>query len=98
MEQWQTLFDADTSPDERQRFERHLESCAVCQARFDSAEECRDALVGLARQFGDPTAEPADPTLSGVLERLHEVRSPLRSELAEPADLYFLRASDQPEL
>src|SRR5438093_10066681 len=90
IECWQALLDASLPPDQRARCEQHLESCAVCQARLDRAEENRDALLTLARQVGDPTAAPADPTLTYVMERLREGRSPAPAGAAEPADLYFL--------
>src|SRR5690242_6607458 len=88
---WDALFADTVAPEQRESYERHLESCPTCQERLDRAAECRDGLVGLVRQVGDPTATLADPTLAEVLERLHEVRSPVRPTAPEPADLYFLR-------
>jgi serine/threonine protein kinase len=52
----------------------------------------------LGREVGDPTAAPLDPTLSRFLERLREVKSPLRAGFADAVDLYFLRPADQPGL
>jgi serine/threonine protein kinase len=52
----------------------------------------------MARQLGDPTTVPADPTLAHVMERLHETRSPQHARIGEPLDLYFLTPSDRPEL
>lgn len=98
IERWQALFGETVSPAQRQRYERHLETCAVCQDRLDHAEEPEDGLLSLVRQVGDPTAAPSDPTLTQVLERLHEVRSPERTSPTEPADLYFLNPTDQLEL
>jgi serine/threonine protein kinase len=95
---WEALFGDTMSPEERQRYERHLESCAACQERLDRAEECRGGLVGRVRQIGDPTATAPDPTLVEVLGRLHEVKSPVRAAAAEPAELYFLHPAERPNL
>jgi serine/threonine protein kinase len=93
---WQALFN-DTAPaDQRERFERHLESCPACQGRLDRAEERGDPLLRLARRFGDPTIAPADPTLGEVLGRLLEGKSLDRPASAKPADLYFLRPAGRP--
>ncbi len=97
LECWQTLVDEQASPAERERIERHLETCPACQKRLDQFEELGDELRGLARQVGDPTVAPTDPTLSEFLDRLHE-RKPLERPPAEPIDLYFLRPSDRPDL
>jgi len=95
-EGWQMLFDDTVSPGERERFERHLESCPACQERLDRDEELGGELRELARQVGDPTAVPADPTLLQFLEKLHEGKSPERLAPAEPLDLYFPRLTDRP--
>jgi hypothetical protein len=96
IECWRALFDGTAPPDQREGFERHLESCPSCQARLDRAEECGDPLLRLARKVGDPTVAAADPTLADVVGRLIEVKSPGRPAPAEPADLYFLRPADRP--
>jgi serine/threonine protein kinase len=98
IESWQALFDGILPPDQRERYERHLESCSFCQARLDQGEERGAALVDLVRQVGDPTLLPPDPGLSQFLERLHWLKSPFHTEPAEPADLYFLRPADRPGL
>src|SRR5437016_2698805 len=98
IESWRSLFSGTLQADERERAERHLESCEVCQGRLDQAEEYGDPLLRLGRQVGDPTLAADDPTLTHVLERLHEVRSSLRAGLTEPADLFFLRPSDQADV
>ena len=78
MDCWQALFADALPPDQRERCERHLESCPVCQERLDRAEEGEaPAATGAQASATRPTA-PADPTLSQVLERLHEAKSPLR--------------------
>src|SRR5262249_40045129 len=79
------------SPDQRERCERHLESCPACQQRLDQADAGGDDLLTLIRQVGDATAAPADPTLAQVLERLREGKPTARAVPVEPADLYFLR-------
>ena len=81
---WQALFSGDLPPDQRERCERHLESCPVCQDSLDRAEEHGDTLRTLGRQVGDPTAVPADPTLTGVLERLHDAPDSVRSGPGSP--------------
>src|SRR5262245_10265577 len=93
---WQALLADALPPDHQERCERHLESCAACQGRLDRAEECKDKVLTLVRQVGDPAAAPADPTLACVLQRLRDVKSPLRAVPLDPADLYFLRPSDRP--
>jgi anti-sigma factor RsiW len=91
-ESWQALFGGELPPDQRERCEQHLESCAACQARLDGDEGCGEEIRGLARRVGDPTAAPADPTLVQVVDRvLHEVPGPERPAPAEPPELYFLR-------
>jgi serine/threonine-protein kinase len=94
-ESWQALFGDGVAPEQRAGYERHLEGCPACQDRLDRAAECQDELRRLGRRVGDPTVRPADPTLVSFLDRLHEVRW---TEQAAPADLYFLRPADRPEL
>jgi serine/threonine protein kinase len=95
IESCRALFSGTLHPDERERTERHLEACEICQRRLDSAEECGDPLLRLGRQVGDPTLKPADPTLTYVLERLHEVKSGTSVSPGEPADLFFLRPAEK---
>jgi serine/threonine protein kinase len=95
IERCEVFFDAGLPPSEQQCYEDHLESCSTCQSWLDRVAEDENPLRSLGRAVGDPTTIAADPTLSVVLERLHEVRSPIRG-LAEPPELYFLRPSDQP--
>src|SRR5947209_7503854 len=104
---WQALFNDTVPADQRERYERHLESCPACQARLDRAEDGGDALLRLARQIGDPTLGPADATLSRVLERLVGEPAALAagsdpaanaagSPKMEPADLFFLHPANRP--
>jgi hypothetical protein len=97
-EYWRGLFADPLLPDEEERCERHLKSCPTCQDRLDRDEDCRDELLSLARQVGDPTLVPADPTLVQVLERLHEGKGPAPTTAGDPADLYFLRPDGRPGL
>lgn len=97
LESWQALLDDLASADERKRYEQHLECCAVCQHQLDRAEDAGDDLLQLARRLGDPTAAPTDPTLVQVLGRLHDKR-PDSETAHNPADLYFLAPSDQPDV
>jgi len=98
IESWTVLVAGNLSPDQRERYERHLESCAACQERLDGAEELEGVLKQLGQEFGDPTLSPPDPTLRQFLGRLHEVRSSDRIAPGEPADLYFLRPAARPDL
>ncbi len=92
---WQQLFDLPVSPDQLERLERHVESCPACQQRLDWTDEGEAVLRRLAQRVGDPTTIPADPTLEQVQERLTE-GNPLTGPAAPaPAELYFLRPSDQ---
>src|SRR5687767_444994 len=95
MESWQALFGDVLPVDQRERYERHLESCPACQQRLDLHEEFGHSLRRCARRLGDPTAAPADPTLAQVVQRLlHEAGCSAHSAATEPPDLYFLRAGD----
>jgi anti-sigma factor RsiW len=80
IECWQALLDPTLPPEQRARYEQHLEACPACQERLDRAAEGGDPLRKLGRSLGDPTVVPADPTLAQVLDRLHEVKGP-----ADPA-------------
>src|SRR6266403_958924 len=42
--------------------------------------------------------DDTDPTLTQILERLHEGKPPVGTGPLEPADLYFLRPTDRPGL
>jgi serine/threonine-protein kinase len=95
---WQALLAVALPRAEQERLERHLESCPACQERLRRPEEGDDALLGMARQAGDPTLVPADPTLAPLLERLHEIASPPRTPPAEAADLSFLAPGSRPGL
>ncbi len=98
-DRWQVLVGEGVAPDERARYERHLESCTACQHHLDLAEQEQGSeLLSWARRVGDPTDAPADSTLIQVQQRLHEVRSLVRPDTAEPPDLYYLRPSDRPDV
>jgi serine/threonine protein kinase len=96
-EGWQAIFDDELPPPERQRYERHLESCPVCQERLDRLDELNETLRQ-ARRSGDPTTQPADPTLTQIIEQLQAIKPSLDAAAAEPLDLYFLTPSDRPGL
>src|SRR5687768_13362327 len=93
---WEAFLAAALPPGRRERCERHLEACPACQERLDRAGGRDEELLALARQVGDPTAAPCDPTLDHVLERLHEVKASAQASPAEPAELYFLSPADRP--
>jgi serine/threonine protein kinase/predicted RNA-binding Zn-ribbon protein involved in translation (DUF1610 family) len=98
-ELWRALVqDGRIDAEDRERFERHVENCLACQQRFDHGEGGVHPLLAVARQMGDPTVAPADPTLVQVLQRLHQVPSPLRSSADAPIDLYFLRSADRRDI
>jgi serine/threonine protein kinase/DNA-directed RNA polymerase subunit RPC12/RpoP len=95
LERWQSLLAADLAPDEEERCERHLRSCPACRELLDRAREHGDALLGVARQVGDPTGTPPDPALTQLLGRWHAERPRRHPTPLEPDDLYFLRPSGQ---
>jgi serine/threonine protein kinase/WD40 repeat protein len=99
---WPRLLGDTLPPDERTRYEQHLEGCPVCQDQLDRCDECEDAWRKLARLIGDPTVIPADPTLTLVLERANSTFSDFERRTPnpdhDPFDLYFLRPADRPEL
>ncbi|MCI0683734.1 MAG: serine/threonine protein kinase [Gemmataceae bacterium] len=98
IECWQVLLDADLPPDQMGRLEEHLQSCPVCQDRLDLAPEGEAELRRWAGRVGDPTAAPADPTLSRLLERMHEGCGLVPAAPVEPPDLYFLSPSSRPDI
>jgi hypothetical protein len=91
---WQALLDCTLSTDQQERFERHLQSCPVCQEKLDWIEEDEETFHGLAQQVGDPTDMPLDQTLSQVMDSLYAVNPEAGAE--GPADLHFLSPSDRP--
>src|SRR5262245_8366505 len=95
---WQALFNDSLPGEQKDRWERHLESCPVCQARLDQHENGEDDLLQLARQIGDPTLAPPDATLVEVQERALQAKVANRPSAAEPLDLFFLRPTDRPGL
>src|SRR4051812_1824789 len=90
IERLQALLAAALPPDQQERCERHLESCPVCQKYLDRATQ-RSDLVRLARQMGDPTLVPPDPTLVEVVERLHGSKNSTHADVEDALDLYFLK-------
>src|SRR5712675_2450084 len=95
---WLLQPGSSLSAEQAKDFEEHLESCPGCQTRLDWSPGPADPLLNLARQVGDPTMTPVDTALNRVVAHLHEVRSPVRSESTEPADLYFLGPAPRPDL
>src|SRR5262245_14941458 len=92
---WEALSDATLLPEERESYERHLETCPACQDRLDQAEDLGGALRMLGRELGDPTAAPADPTLTAFLRRLHEGKGVSWCASSAPVDLYFLQPAER---
>jgi serine/threonine protein kinase len=97
MANWRALFDDTLPPEECERYERHLESCPVCQERLDRDGQVEETLQRMVRRVAGATAVAADPTLSDFLERLHKGH-PERPTPTSPPDLYFLRPADEPGL
>jgi serine/threonine-protein kinase len=95
---WQALFADTVPPEERERSQRHLEACPVCQARLERAAQDEEYLLDLARRVGDPTVAPADATLAQLVNHLLDAPPAGRTAPGEPAGLYFLRPSDRPDL
>src|SRR5947209_4617571 len=95
---WTALLSATLPLDRREECERHLESCAVCQKHLEDAVDDSDRLLYVARRVGDPTLLPADPELSHIMGRLQEVKSPMHTRSADPADLFFLDPATRPNL
>src|SRR5262245_38992626 len=85
-EGWQVLFNDSAPAEERERYERHLETCRDCQARLDTAEGQPEMLRRIGREVGDPTHVVFDPALTQVMERLLESKPSTGT-----ADLSFLR-------
>ena len=56
---WQLLLDETAPSDQRERYERHLETCPACQERLDQAEAPEDTLRRRGRRVGDPTIAPS---------------------------------------
>jgi serine/threonine protein kinase/WD40 repeat protein len=98
MDCWQALFGGRLPPEQRERYELHLEGCAACQALLDRADECGEAMRRLVRRVGDVAEGPASSVPAPLLARLHGMKSAPRAAPVEPADLYFLRPSDRPGL
>jgi serine/threonine protein kinase len=96
VERLELLGGDDIPLPEREWYESHLESCSACQERLDRADDV-EPLRQLARQIGDPTISPPDPTLDEFLHQLREQKH-LDPESPGGVDLYFLQATDRPEL
>ncbi len=95
---WKALLGDSLSPEEQEGFERHLQSCPICQEHLERTGESENALRQLGRQLGDPTVAPMDRTLVQCLERLRETKCPDHPGLLGPIDLYFLQPTDRPDL
>ena len=66
---WTGLLDDTLPPNARAQYERHLESCPLCQDQLDRCDDCEEAWRQVAQQIGDPTTLPTDPTLTVVIQR-----------------------------
>ena len=55
MECWQAVLNDTVPPEQREHYERHLESCPVCQERMDQTGECGDKMRQLVRRVGEET-------------------------------------------
>jgi serine/threonine protein kinase len=97
LDAWQALFDGTLPPEQREVYERHLESCATCQGRLHQAEQGDDDLLRVARRVGDPTGKPANPALTAALERMYEMTISDLDTADEGIDLYFLGPASRPD-
>jgi serine/threonine protein kinase len=96
IETWQTVLRAALAPDERKRWEGHLEACPACREQLDRMTGGPDDLVRLARQVGDPTAAPRDTALGQVVKQLLAEKPAGRPAAPRPVDLSFLLPADRP--
>src|SRR5438270_455494 len=94
-ETWKALLEHALPPSQYERIEQHIDSCVTCQERIDRDASPQDEVLQLARRVGDPSTVPVDLELSQVLERLRGASDFYPESSDEPADLYFLRPSDQ---
>jgi serine/threonine protein kinase len=92
---WRSLPEDGLPAEQMESLERHLESCAVCQSLVDQALDGEDFLLRPAREAGDPTAKPIDPTLNQFLARMHTWKSSDSTAPAEATDLHFLRPDER---
>jgi serine/threonine-protein kinase len=97
-ESWEALVAGGHSPDDQELYERHLESCPACREHLERLASCADEFLHRARQSGDPTVAPADPTLAQVVDRLLRGEVPDRPAPSEVTDLYFLGPAGRPDL
>ena len=98
LDSWQALFSDTATPQQREAYERHLETCPACQDRLDRADLCGEAMRTLIRRVANAAAAPGESTEDALLSRLREVRSPLAAAPVEAADLYFLQPADRPDI
>jgi hypothetical protein len=96
VESWPALLAGALSPDDQERCERHLESCPDCRVSLERLGTLGGEFLHLARQAGDPTVAPADPTLAQAVEQLLQVKPTDQAPPAEAPDLYFLQPADRP--
>jgi serine/threonine protein kinase len=96
-ESWQALLASALSPEDQERYERHLEACPACRERLERLATFGDQFVELARQTGDPTVAAADPTLVQVVDRLLRAKADAPGP-GEVPDLDFLGPADLPGL
>jgi hypothetical protein len=95
---WQEFFADELPSEEQERYERHLESCPVCQARLDGDELYAPRLRQMVRRVLGSSARADDPILRQFVSRLHHDGAGHHDAPAEAADLYFLDPSERPEL
>jgi hypothetical protein len=98
LERWEALLGEDVPVAERDRYEHHLESCPSCQERLDRLARGGDPLFDLIGQIQDPPTARADPVLTQVMERLHDMKQEDHRAEEDPLDLFFLGVSDRPHI
>src|SRR4051794_15031833 len=98
IEDWHELLGADAAPERWRDYERHLETCPLCQDRLDRGVTPEEPLARLGRQLGDPTLTPADPALRLCLRRLLDCRETDDGSDTRAGELYFLRPAVRADL
>ena len=81
-------------PDQREQYERHLESCPVCQELLDQADRCEEELIQAVPAVRRSDGGAARPDPGRGRGRLYAMKSAPATGAVEPADLSFLRPAE----
>src|SRR4051794_39779223 len=88
-ESWQAAFEGQLPAEESRAYERHLESCTLCQRRLDTIQEDETEWRRLAGPGGDPGTRAVDQTLAGIQQHLRDTFYPDRCHDPDTVDLSF---------